>query len=268
MKINDIKDLSEQVQKAQNSDRLFMSFSTGADSIAMFLRCLESGKWDMSKAVLFYYYLLPDIPWVEDYLEYFQEKYNVKIIQVESAIILDDLAKWHYQTPARAWAINELYRIDPQHAPFLMKKEEITMAVRVWAKLPDSTYCAIGTKCGDSAIRRKYMYEKQGIAHNNNKWFPIWDFENTDVIKYIKSHDVKVPYDYELFGISFENIDYRFSKVIKERCPETWKKAKDFYPLIESIITRYEFYHPDWKCKKGIKNQKFGGQVLQPRRPL
>lgn len=252
------------VQEAQETDRLFMSFSAGVDSIAMWLRIMEAEIIDPKDAVLYYYYYIPGISWVEEWIEYFEDLYGVKVIQVPSEAFLHTWGNWQFQTPARAEAIVELQTTD--YSIQKMSKQEIQDAVREWAGLPETAYCAVGVKSGDSARRRMAMRKSQGVNHNNRKWYPIWDYERGDPVRMVQRHGIKVPYDYELFGISFENIDYRFAKVMKERCPQNWARVKEFFPMAETIITRYEYYHPEWKAKKGEKHKKF--EVLEPRRPL
>jgi hypothetical protein len=260
--LEDIKELSDDVKASSKTDRLYMSFSTGVDSIAMWLRCLESGAFDPAEAVLYYMYYIPDVPWIEEYIGYFQAKYGVKIIQVPSPILLKDLANWLYQPPARVAAIRSLETTDKRIMP--IPRDDIEAFVRRWAGLPDETYCAVGVKSGDSAMRRLQMRKMRGINRVSHKWYPIWDFENRDCETIIRRHEVKVPFDYELFGITFENIDYRFSRVIKDRCPATWAKILDFFPLAETILTRHEYYHPDWYAKKGVKIGRYRDMVLQP----
>jgi 3'-phosphoadenosine 5'-phosphosulfate sulfotransferase (PAPS reductase)/FAD synthetase len=262
---DNIKLLSEKIQEKQDSERLFMSFSTGADSIAMFLRCLESGIWDMEKGIFYYMYHVPGITWVDEYINWFENKFNVKIYQVPGPILLADLTNGLYQTPSRKSAFAELMKTGKSFVP--MKRDDIEWSIRQYFGY-ENAYCAVGVKSGDSAMRRLAMRKTQGCNDNQKKWYPIWDFENRDVIDIIKKHGCKVPYDYSLFGITYENIDYRFSKVIKEKCPNNWATILELFPMAESIISRVEYYHPEYDAKKGVKFNKFGDLVLQPQKPL
>lgn len=262
---NGFRGLSRKVKEIQGHDRLFLSFSTGADAIATWLRCYESGEWEPADAVLYYYHHVP-MSWTWEYLDWFEDQFGVTIHRVPGHILLADLANYLYQTPARVEAIHELQRTRQRFVP--LKKQQIQDGVRMWSKLPEETLVAIGVKQGDSPMRRVQMRKQEGISQKQGKWYPIWDFENRDVIDIIKRHGCKVPYDYELFGISYENIDYRFSKVIKERCPNNWKRILEWFPLAESIITRNEFYHPEWAPKKGMMHGKFGDLALRPQEDL
>ena len=260
----DIVDLSKHVQEIQGHKRLFLSFSTGVDAIASWLRCLESDQWDPAEAVLYYYHHVK-MSWSVEYIEYFEDRYGVSIIQVPSHILLADLAYALYQEPIRVEANAKLQRTEFAFQP--MTKQEIQDGVRIWTRLPESTFCAVGVKQGDSPIRRKTMREQKGISHRQAKWYPIWDFEHRDVKDIIIRHGVKVPYDYALFGISFENIDYRFSKVISEQCPHNWTKILQWFPLADTIISRHEYY-TDRPAKKGKKYKTYRDMILEPRSPL
>lgn len=255
-------DLYQEVKK--RSDRLLMSFSIGADSIASFLRIMEDGAFDMADGVYFYYWFLPGVPWVDDYIDYFEDKFGIKIIQLPNPIFVNDQGTGFLKTPITAAATAMLqksrYRYERNDKAFLER------AVKINQGLPLETLTAIGVKQGDSAMRRITLRKNEGLSLNQGKWYPIWDFENRDVYDIIKRHGLKMPYDYELFGISFENLDYRFSKPIKDRCPETYKLLKQWYPQIDMYIARNERYHPEWEAKKGVMYRKF--DVLEPRRPL
>ena len=257
----DFKKLCDDVKSASGTDRLFMSFSIGADSIASLLQIIEEGNFDISDGVYWYYYYTPGIHWVNEYIEYFQDKFNIKIIKTPSEIFLKDMMYYNFQTPLRSLAVQEFFGTEKEIR--YMKKGDIENFVKKNQHLPQNTLTAVGIKSGDSPIRRISMRKLRGICTNKKKWYPIWNFENGDVIKIIKRHNLKMPYDYDLFGISFENIDYRFSKVIKEKEPDTWKYLLDWFPLLEMNLQRTEYYHPEWaKPKKGIFYQKF--DTLKP----
>jgi hypothetical protein len=204
--------------------------------------------------------------WTWEYLDWFEDHFGVKVERVPSHLCLESLANWYFQTPARVEAIVELAKT-PQHFGALTK-QQIQRFTAYWAGLPDTTLVALGVKQGDSPMRRKAMRQTQGISRKQGKWYPIWDFENRDAIELLKRHNCKVPYDYELFGITFEQLDYRFSKVLKEQCPNNWARVLDRFPMAETIISRREYYHPDWPLRKGVMYKKFGDLVLQPKDPL
>jgi hypothetical protein len=56
----------------------------------------------------------------------------------------------------------------------------------------------------------------------------------------IERYGVKLPIDYELFGRSFDGIDYRFAKPLRERLPEDYERIKFWFPLIDVEILSHE----------------------------
>lgn len=252
-------DLYDEVKK--RGYRLLMSFSCGADAIAMFLKVLEDGHFDMADGSYFYYWFLPGVPWIEDWIDYFEDKYGVKIIKLPNPIFVNDQGIGFLQPPLQAAATAMLQKTNYRY--WKNDKAFLEHAVKVNQGLPESTLTAVGIKQGDSAMRRIQLRKNGGLSANRGKWYPIHDFENRDVIDIIKRHGVKVPYDYELFGISFENLDYRFSKPIKDRAPETYRIMKQWYPMIDMYIARHEHYHPEWEPKKGVMWRKL--PIFEPR---
>ena len=256
----EIMDLYDRV--VERNSRLMMSLSIGADSLAMFLHVMESERFDMRDGVYFYYWFLPGVPWVEDYIEYFESKYGVKIIQLPNPIFVEDQARAFLKTPLTAAATMKLQ--NTKHAYQKNDKKFLEKIVKINQGLPEKTLTAVGIKPGDSAMRRMQLRKNEGYAPNQLHWYPLWEYENRDVIALIKRHGLKMPADYDLFGISFENLDYRFAKPIKDNCPVTWELLKSWYPQIEMSVARNERYHPEWPAKKGVMYGKF--ETLPERR--
>lgn len=250
--------------------RPLISFSCGTDSIAMWLRLKELNErehiFDLDHAVLFYMYYVPGLPFVEDYLSYFEEHEHVQIARVPHNLFLEALANWHFQSPLRAAAIEALQKTKYSFVP--MSKEAIEDYVKASCGMPEDAYTCVGVKAGDSAMRRMAMRKTGGLNTNKRKFYPIADFEQRDVVDIIKRHGLKVPIDYELFGISYENLQYRFAKVLSEQCPKSWAICREWFPAIDLSIARYERYHPEWcgaNMIKGRKGKLFADMILRPR---
>lgn len=251
---------------AAKNPRPLVSFSLGVDSLAMYLRLKESGLWDMSQAVLYYMYFLPHLPLVDDYIDYFEAREGIKLVQVPGPFFLLRAANWQHMPPHRVEAL--VANQKTKYGIPEMKNDEIEYFVKKACGFSDDDYTCVGIKGGDSAMRRMALRKTNGINENKKKVYPIGDFENRDVYEIIKRHGLKVPVDYRLFGISFENIEYRFLKPISEQCPETYKKILEWFPLMPMSLSRYEYYHPDWAPFPGKKRKLFADMILEPRRAI
>lgn len=249
--------------------RPLISFSLGVDSIAMWLRIKEIADdtgLDISKSNLFYMYFVKGLPFVEDYIDYFERHEGVKIAQVPHNVYLEALASWHWQPPLRSHAVSRMQGTNQSYVP--LSKEQIEGYIKQVYRYPKGAYTCVGVKCGDSAMRRMAMRKTGGLNTNKLKYYPIADFENRDVVDIIKRHGIKVPVDYRLFGISYENIQYRFLKIISEQCPISYQMILDEFPLAKISLARYDRYHPEWTGDgmiKGRKRRQFEDMIIEPR---
>ena len=58
----------------------------------------------------------------------------------------------------------------------------------------------------------------------------------------VKKLDLLLPPDYELFGRSFDGLDMRFMKPLREQRPEDFEVVKKWYPFIEADEKRWAHY--------------------------
>jgi len=242
----EFKELCQNVIEYQGSSIFFQSFSGGKDSIATFLRVRETGLF--KEFHLYYYYFIPELSWVESYLNYFEKRFNLKIIRVPNPVLYKLLNNGSLQFPLTFVSIDKLFREGlrfPEYDLTLLMK-----AVKLSLNLPEKNLCAVGVKASDSPIR-KMAIEKHGIINKNTKkWYPIHDYTNKDIVEIMNRHDVPLPEDYDLFGLTFDGLDYRFIKIIKEKKPKDYEKIKYYFPLIDLVLYRHENYWKNQKPKK------------------
>lgn len=238
--------LYKKIIDIQGHNNCLMSFSGGKDSIAMFLRILESGLFD--KIYLYHYYLIPELSWISNFSKYFEKKFDVKILNLPSPTFYRLLSGASFQTPATCAAIQKIQNDDDGFINFNLN--DLSDVAKEYFNLSENTYTAIGITVYDSALRRKAITHNEGINHNSKKWYPVHDMKLNDIKNIINKHNVKLPDDYKLFGLSFDGLDYRFIKVIKDQKPDDYKKIKQYFPLIDLVIERHEKYYGD-VLKKG-----------------
>ena len=75
----------------------------------------------------------------------------------------------------------------------------------------------------DSPMRRIGIKTHGAINHNDKRFYPVYDWNKERLLNEIDAAGVKLPVDYELFGRTFDGLDYRFLKPISERFPEDYE---------------------------------------------
>ena len=242
------KQLQRQVVELNQSTDLFLSFSRGKDSIAAFLECYESGIFRNYK--MFLYYLCPGLSFVDEYVNYFEKRFGFKIIQYPSTTFLDLLESGCLQTPIGVAQNQKM--IDENKGFFSYKRDKLTDLAREDFKLSSTFLCANGIKASDSPLRSTALKKKEGLNTNNYKWYPIWNYSNQEIAEIIVRHDVKLPKDYEYWGLTIDGFDYRFVKYIKENLPSDWKVLQEYFPKIDLVYYKHQHYFGDT-----VKRAKF-----------
>ena len=116
---------------------------------------------------------------------------------------------------------------------------DINRGVSRTAGFPEQLWCAVGTRMVDSPLR-KQVFLKQGPINLKKKTFsPIFDMRKADLITTLQRASVKLSRDYHDFGRSFDGIDYRYLRVIRDRYPEDYAIIKQWFPLISGELVRH-----------------------------
>lgn len=100
-----------------------------------------------------------------------------------------------------------------------------------------------GFKKNDGLTRRLMLNRlNDGISYTTNKAYPLMDYKNSEVLKYIKDNNLINPFNYNTKKPS-SGCDISqplFLKYIKERYPKDLEKIINQYPLTEAILFNYE----------------------------
>ena len=75
-----------------------------------------------------------------------------------------------------------------------------------------------------------------------NNFFLFTTGINRDLVDEFLAAKVKLPYDYAIWGASFDGLHYKFLKGLYDNYPDDFKKVKEFFPLIEAELYRYKFW--------------------------
>lgn len=113
-----------------------------------------------------------------------------------------------------------------------------------------ATWTATGIRAADSLQRRIHITKEKARSPRKRQFYPCFDMNKADVMALLNGHGIKLPVDYELFGRSFDGLDHRFVKPIKDRFPEDFERIRFWYPLVDVELLRYETYGKD--CIHGM----------------
>lgn len=210
---------------------VLLQFSCGKDSIATWI-ALEAAEIEV---IPVYMWLVPNLEFINEELDYFEEVFQTPILYMPHP------AFYMYLRNATAQAPERLSLIESMDIP------RITFT-NTWEAIRESLgaedlWLADGVRAADSIVRRA-SFVRHGVMKEkpSKKVSPIADWLKGEVMDAINKRGVKLPIDYELFGRSFDGLDYRFIKPMKDHLPEDYKVLETWFPLLEADIVRHESY--------------------------
>lgn len=207
-----------------------LGFSTGKDSLACALYLKEIGV----KFIPFFFYHIPDLEFVERNIKMYEDKLQIEVVRLPHPMLYDYIRHQDFQQPEM---LNYMASFDFPHLSF----EELTNYYLDSIGIDDYLYDIVGMRAAESFNRRK-VFEKMGTAidEKKGKVYPIWNWKNEDVKNYIDSKGIKLTPDYDIWRRSFDGLKYQFLFGVKERYPEDWQRIKEYFPLIDLELFRYE----------------------------
>lgn len=214
----------------EETDTILLSFSCGKDSIGAWLALRPHFK----RIVPYYYYIVPDLAFVNKSIQYYESFFGTKIIQLPHPSLARMLNNMVFQAPENCLAVEQagIPNIDyDDQAAIVAKMAEV-----------NTTWCANGLRAADSPNRRTAIKRYGAINYKSKKFYPIHDWNKGRLLQELRKAGVKLPIDYKLFGRSFDGIDYRFLKPIKDHLLADYEKIIAVFPLAGLEIKRREYY--------------------------
>lgn len=218
-------------QMAQECDTAILAFSTGKDSIAAWLQMRKYFK----RIVPYYCYCVPRLEFVEKSLAYYEDFFGTHIYRLPHRSLYRWLRGMVFQSPPHVTKVEALDLPGEEYDDAMIGE-----LVRELGRLPDGAYVGTGVRMADSPMRRVGLMTHGCINHNQKRFYPVYDWKKADLLAAFDESGVKLPPDYKLFGRTFDGIDYRFLKPIKEHYPKDYEKILEWFPLAELEIMRRE----------------------------
>lgn len=207
--------------------RILLAFSGGKDAIA----CWHAARLDGFEVAPVFFELIPGLEFVDDAISHYEKHFGVPIRRYPHPSLFRMLNNFVFQPPER------LRHIERRK----LKKWDYNMIhARVRRELgwPSSIPCGVGVRAADSPQRR-IAISTHGPLSGGNAYL-IWDWRIADVLEAIRKEGCGLPVDYELFNRSFDGIDYRFLRPIKDRFPRDYERILSIFPLADLELWRYE----------------------------
>ena len=94
---------------------------------------------------------------------------------------------------------------------------------------------------------QKHSPWTDSIARSNGRAFAkryahvVHDWKIKDIRRCLEINKVKLPVDYELFGRTFDGLDYRFVRPLRDKLPDDYDQVLKYFPAVEMEFMRYEF---------------------------
>lgn len=209
--------------------RCLLSFSCGKDSIGAWLKLRDNFDYILP----YYLYPVPGLEFVEDSLLYYEQFFGTRILRLPHPSLYRWLNNFVFQPPDRWRIIQELALPEFDY-------DGINTVLKEDYNLPNPTYQASGVRMNDSLQRRTAMLTHGPLSEKRQTFCPVFDWTADDLYNAISKAGVKLPIDYKWFGRTFDGLDYRFLKPIKDNAPRDYQRILEWFPLADLEIFRRE----------------------------
>jgi len=206
---------------------VLLAFSRGKDSLAAWLALRDAGV----NVIPYHLYLIPGLTWVEESLAYYEDWFGTKIINLPHPSLYRWLAHLMYQTPERCQIIEAAQISVPSYG-------DVNAMLRENFSLPADAWVCDGVRASDSPNRRTAIASYGPVNRQLHTQKVVWDWRKQMVYDEINSAGVRLPPDYKLFQRSFDGLDIRFLRPIKQHYPEDYARILEWFPLADLELYR------------------------------
>lgn len=227
----DSDELCAQMAEKHNGICL-LRFSCGKDAIAAYIQLRRFFK----EIIPVYHYLHPDLNFINKSLAYYEGIMGRHIIRVPNSKLYESLNAGTLQTK-KSWAFIKKMKLPN------FDNDDVNGYIRDDLGLDENIMTAIGVRQSDSLNRWRSINKYGAINEKRKTFYPVYDWNIERLKNEIRESGIKLPVDYKIWGKSFDGLDYRFIKPLKDHFPDDYEKLKEFFPLLDIEIKRYEFHN-------------------------
>jgi hypothetical protein len=213
---------------------ILLAFSTGKDAVLAWMALRDAG----FTVHPYYMFSVPDLQFVERSLQAFEQHFGRRIMRVPHASFYRMLNNFVFQPPERCAVIEKLGLPE-------FTLDQLRDCIVQDLKLPPGTWSASGVRASDSLMRRTHFRTNGPVNHKRRMIYPVWDVRKGELVDRILAEGVPMPVDYELFGRSFDGVDFRFLNQIKIHFPDDFARILEWFPLAELELKRFEYAQKD-----------------------
>lgn len=214
------------IRKTQN--KTLLAFSGGKDAVAAWLTIRPY----FDEVVPVYMYIVPGLEIVEESLSYYEQYFGTKIVRVPHPSLLRWLRGNVFRPP------EQILVVEQAEVPNI-SYEDVFAAVREEKGLKKNVFYATGVRAADSPMRRIALSTHGAISQEQLKYHPVHDLKKADLLSLFKKYDIKLSREYKYFGRTFDGLDIRFIKPLKDHFPKDYEKVRELFPFVELELFRF-----------------------------
>lgn len=207
-----------------------LSFSGGKDSIAAWIQCERF----FDRVIPYYGYVVPDLEFVEDHLQHCEDVFGTHIVRVPHPTMYHQLNTYVFQSPTTAQII-QAARLPNFNFELVHDVVALDNGLR-----GRDVLTATGLRASDNLARRTNIIASGSINLERRKFMPVWDWSIARLEDELRTRGVGLPADYEMFGRSFDGMQWFYILEIRKRFPRDYEKIKEMFPLMEVEFFRKE----------------------------
>lgn len=214
----------------QSGNVCVLSFSAGKDSVGSWLHLRRH----FEHVVPVYLYLVPGLSFVEEGLTHYEQWFGQRVIRMPHPSLYRMLNNLTFQAPEHCQVIEQL------RLPNFDYDDAFRVAMEDIGLPPKTTWTAVGVRAVDSLNRWAAIKQYGPLVARRRVFYPIYDWRKARLVEEITREGCGLPMDYDLFGRSFDGIDWRFLLPLRDRYPDDYRRILDFFPLAEAEVFRMD----------------------------